>query len=100
MKDRRDETLDIQRNVRHLTGPLSAVANLVEFFSDGFNEVMAHDDSLRTRKRLRTTTTALLKNLDNLFGVPTAIDPDLVLEWKLVYFDFEDSDAEGSPSSR
>lgn len=99
MKDRRNETLDIHRNVKSLTEPVYAVADLVEFFSDDFNEAMAHDDSLLTQKRLRTITTTLLKDLDELFRVLTVIDPDLVLEWKLGYLDFEESDAEESPSS-
>ena len=94
MKDRSDVTLDIHQNVQNLMEPLCAVADLVEFFSDGFIEEMAHDYSLLTRKRLRTITTTLLKDLDNLFGVLTAIDPDLVLDWKLGYLDFEESDAE------
>ncbi len=100
MKDRRDVTLDIHENVQSLTEPLCAVADLVEFFSDGFNEDMTHDDSLRTRKRLRTINTALLKDLDNLFGVLASIDPDLVLDWKLGYLDFEEGDAEESPPPR
>ncbi|MGO9567853.1 MAG: hypothetical protein ACLP5H_09960 [Desulfomonilaceae bacterium] len=100
MKDRSDVILDIHQDVQSLTEPLCAVADLVEFFSDDFNEEMAHDDSQLTRKRLRTITTTLLKDLDELFRVLTVIDPDLVLEWKLGYLDFEDSDAEESPSSR
>ncbi|MGO9568941.1 MAG: hypothetical protein ACLP5H_15505 [Desulfomonilaceae bacterium] len=94
MKDRRNVTLDIHKNVQSLTEPLCAVADMVEFFSDDFNEKMAHDDSLLTRKRLRTIATTLFKDLDELFGVLTAIDPDLVLEWKFGYLDFQESDAE------
>jgi len=93
MKKNLKATLDIYQNVNRLKEPLDLTADLVEFFSDGFNEVMAHDDSVGTRKRLRTVRAALLKDLDEVFRVLSAIDPDLVLEWKLGHCDFEETDS-------
>jgi hypothetical protein len=94
MKERRNVTLDIHQNVKSLTEPLCHVANLVEFFSDGFDDRMTHDDSEQTRKVLRTVGKALLKNLEKLCNVLYAIDPDLVFEWKLTQCNAEDRDPE------
>jgi len=94
MKNRGNGTLDIYENVATLKKPLHLVADLIEFFSEEFIEVMIHNDSKETRERLRAIRTAILNDLDKLLNILNVIDPDLVLRWKLGYCDFDKSDSE------
>jgi len=91
MKNRRTGTLDIRQNVEKLKKPLSIASDLIEFFSEEFLEFMTHDDSMETRRRLRTIRTAILDDLNELLNVLNVIDPDLVLKWRLGYWDSEEA---------
>ncbi|MGO9120880.1 MAG: hypothetical protein ACLQPD_25135 [Desulfomonilaceae bacterium] len=94
MKNRMKGTLDIRQNVEKLKKPLSVASNLIDFFSEEFLEFMTHDDSVETRRRLRTVRTAVIDNLDQLLNVLYVIDPDLVFKWQLGYYDSDESDPE------
>jgi hypothetical protein len=92
MKNRENGTLDIRQNVEKLKKPLYIASDLIEFFSEEFLEFMTHDDSLETRRRLRTLRTAVLDDLQELLNVLNVIDPDLVLKWHLDYWDSKEID--------
>jgi len=69
MKNRGNGTLDIYENVATLKKPLHLVADLIEFFSEEFIEVMIHNDSKETRERLRAIRTAIINDLDKLLNI-------------------------------
>jgi len=94
MKNRKGATLDIYDNLAELEEPLFLAGELLDFFSGRFREEMSHDDSEKTRKKLLTTRTALVENLNELYRVLKTIDPDLVLEWQICNCDDEDDDEE------
>ena len=94
MKKQRNGTLDIYQNVEELKEALNIAADLIEFFSNEFNEALTHDDSKKTRRRLRTIRKAILDDLDELLNILYVIDPDLVFKWELGYCEFDESDSE------
>jgi hypothetical protein len=94
MKNRKGATLDIYDNLAELEEPLFLAGDLLDFFSGRFREEMSHDDSEETRERLLKARIELVNNLDELFRVLSAIDPDLVLEWQICNCNDEDDDEE------
>lgn len=78
MKSRNSGTLDIRKNMEKLEKPLAIASDLMRFFSEEFLEFMTHNDSLETRRRLRTIRTAILDDLDELLNTLNILDPDLV----------------------
>jgi hypothetical protein len=93
-KDRRSRKLNVTKNVSELEEPLYRAWDLVQFYAERFRENMSHDKSVEIRERLREVRTALIDNLEELYGILRTIDPDITFEWILGYVEDDDEDPE------
>ncbi len=97
MTEKRNQSLDILENLRAVERPLYLARDLIEYFSAEFCAEESYDDSRRTRRKLQTARTTLIKDLNKLRGVLSDIDFELVCEWEwesgnLAFDDCEDDD--------